>query len=115
MFCLFVCLRVLCLLYLRGYVETWFFFFSSRRRHTRCGRDWSSDVCSSDLHGARAVLSWDQATHMPPGGAAARGRQIALLSGLEHERMTNPAIGRLLDALTPWAETQPADSDAAAL
>src|SRR6266852_4404151 len=26
-----------------------FFFFSSRRRHTRCYRDWSSDVCSSDL------------------------------------------------------------------
>src|SRR3989337_4085386 len=24
-------------------------FFSSRRRHTRCYRDWSSDVCSSDL------------------------------------------------------------------
>src|SRR2546422_7990404 len=42
-----------------------FFFFSSRRRHTRCSRDWSSDVCSSDLLlvarlvaqiGARAVL-----------------------------------------------------------
>src|SRR3989442_6494125 len=30
------------------------FFFSSRRRHTRCGRDWSSDVCSSDLFGRRA-------------------------------------------------------------
>src|SRR2546422_7209773 len=28
-----------------------FFFFSSRRRHTRCSRDWSSDVCSSDLLG----------------------------------------------------------------
>src|SRR3989442_9886431 len=28
---------------------SFFFFFSSRRRHTRCGRDWSSDVCSSDL------------------------------------------------------------------
>src|SRR2546429_9772024 len=27
------------------------FFFSSRRRHTRCSRDWSSDVCSSDLQG----------------------------------------------------------------
>src|SRR6266852_8996315 len=26
-----------------------YFFFSSRRRHTRCYRDWSSDVCSSDL------------------------------------------------------------------
>src|SRR3989442_5504898 len=33
-----------------------YFFFSSRRRHTRCGRDWSSDVCSSDLfHGACAL------------------------------------------------------------
>src|SRR2546422_5088368 len=29
-----------------------FFFFSSRRRHTRCSRDWSSDVCSSDLTSA---------------------------------------------------------------
>src|SRR5206468_8456575 len=28
-----------------------FFFFSSRRRHTRSDRDWSSDVCSSDLLG----------------------------------------------------------------
>src|SRR5207247_4139030 len=28
------------------------FFFSSRRRHTRSTRDWSSDVCSSDLDGA---------------------------------------------------------------
>src|SRR5215510_2781507 len=27
-----------------------FFFFSSRRRHTRWPRDWSSDVCSSDLY-----------------------------------------------------------------
>src|SRR3712207_8638439 len=27
-----------------------FFFFSSRRRHTRYWRDWSSDVCSSDLY-----------------------------------------------------------------
>src|SRR5437899_11827699 len=31
------------------------FFFSSRRRHTRCLSDWSSDVCSSDLPGAAAV------------------------------------------------------------
>src|SRR5207249_7837631 len=30
-------------------VEGYFFFFSSRRRHTRSKRDWSSDVCSSDL------------------------------------------------------------------
>src|SRR2546421_5646837 len=30
-------------------VCSFFFFFSSRRRHTRSDRDWSSDVCSSDL------------------------------------------------------------------
>src|SRR5256884_6521906 len=30
-----------------------YFFFSSRRRHTRCSRDWSSDVCSSDLFSSR--------------------------------------------------------------
>src|SRR2546422_5828284 len=30
------------------------YFFSSRRRHTRCSRDWSSDVCSSDLQIADA-------------------------------------------------------------
>src|SRR6266511_3100588 len=32
-----------------------FFFFSSRRRHTRFSRDWSSDVCSSDLPPARSL------------------------------------------------------------
>src|SRR6201999_4448947 len=30
-------------------------FFSSRRRHTRCLSDWSSDVCSSDLGAVKAV------------------------------------------------------------
>src|SRR2546429_9048873 len=34
-----------------------FFFFSSRRRHTRCSRDWSSDVCSSDLQGIRQMVT----------------------------------------------------------
>src|SRR5687768_18271598 len=34
-----------------------FFFFSSRRRHTRCSRDWSSDVCSSDLDLAGVAAS----------------------------------------------------------
>src|SRR3989440_1647530 len=31
------------------FILFFFFFFSSRRRHTRSDRDWSSDVCSSDL------------------------------------------------------------------
>src|SRR5205814_7056235 len=34
-----------------------FFFFSSRRRHTRCLSDWSSDVCSSDLLTAWATTT----------------------------------------------------------
>src|SRR2546429_4235988 len=33
------------------------FFFSSRRRHTRCSRDWSSDVCSSDLGTRTAAIT----------------------------------------------------------
>ena len=35
--------------------------FSSRRRHTRCSRDWSSDVCSSDLHSA-FPCGWHECT-----------------------------------------------------
>src|SRR5258707_10752010 len=39
----------LLLLFLSYFYFFFFFFFSSRRRHTRYWRDWSSDVCSSDL------------------------------------------------------------------
>src|SRR3712207_8447043 len=42
MISIFLMLYILTLLF-------FFFFFSSRRRHTRYWRDWSSDVCSSDL------------------------------------------------------------------
>src|SRR6266446_7145144 len=39
-------------------MSLWYlFFFSSRRRHTRLQGDWSSDVCSSDLHGPRRRIS----------------------------------------------------------
>src|SRR5256885_16990534 len=36
-----------------------FFFFSSRRRHTRLQGDWSSDVCSSDLHNFHHIFAHD--------------------------------------------------------
>src|SRR2546422_3377310 len=49
-----------------------FFFFSSRRRHTRCSRDWSSDVCSSDLlstgHTARPRRVHTDSAHGPEQG-----------------------------------------------
>src|SRR5687768_17904915 len=41
----------------RSRLRIFFFFFSSRRRHTRCSRDWSSDVCSSDLINGNYVLN----------------------------------------------------------
>src|SRR6266496_6238204 len=37
-----------------------FFFFSSRRRHTRSLRDWSSDVCSSDLDVYDPEFNWQR-------------------------------------------------------
>src|SRR2546429_4615822 len=40
-----------------------FFFFSSRRRHTRCSRDWSSDVCSSDLKTQPEIFLEPVGTH----------------------------------------------------
>src|SRR5690606_39732543 len=44
------------------------FFFSSRRRHTRFSRDWSSDVCSSDLTGRkRRRTDWSAAAAALPG------------------------------------------------
>src|SRR5690606_3416304 len=38
------------------------FFFSSRRRHTRFSRDWSSDVCSSDLAADEFLRRWPQSS-----------------------------------------------------
>src|SRR2546429_6232942 len=56
------------------------FFFSSRSRHTRCSRDWSSDVCSSDLvsGGPNALQLEVQHTL----GAAASTGEWALTSGV---------------------------------
>src|SRR5256884_6289015 len=75
------------------------FFFSSRRRHTRCSRDWSSDVCSSDLDDALRVAPRAHRPvgvlllHRPrrPPGTAQRGqragrvaRPVRLLQGAGH-------------------------------
>lgn len=69
----------------------------------------------NDLNSAAAVLYWDQATYMPPGGAEARGRQLATLSQLAQEKFTDPAVGRLLDELQPYGAGLPYDSDDACL
>src|SRR5690625_8005150 len=71
------------------------FFFSSRRRHTRWPRDWSSDVCSSDLQ-IGAVLS---------------GRQLAINERGEAlaERITgtlSPAQRTTWQAIGPYGTNQ---------
>src|SRR5436305_14858662 len=77
------------------------FFFSSRRRHTRCGRDWSSDVCSSDLGLMYiATREYGVAMYMRPrmtSGVASLGRkpeQIGRASCREREEISEGA-GRL--------------------
>ena len=67
----------------------------------------------SDLNNIGAVLGWDQATYMPSGGGTARGRQLATLSRIAHEKATAPAIGTLLHKLSKLAD-QSDDSDDAA-
>lgn len=69
----------------------------------------------NDLDMASSVLGWDQLTYMPPGGAEARGRQMATLARLSQEKNTEPAMGKLLDDLLPYADSLPYDSDDAAL
>jgi carboxypeptidase Taq len=68
-----------------------------------------------DLEGIASLLSWDQSTYMPPGGAPARGRQLALTARLAHERQTDPDLGRLLDKLEVQTDSMPYDSEDASL
>src|SRR5436309_7895981 len=87
-----------------------FFFFSSRRRHTRFSRDWSSDVCSSDLS--------DQTTHL--GYRTARKAVLEALSqkttllmevtpgGIDYTPALLPVLEWLSDASI---ETQPGRSE----
>src|SRR3989442_678881 len=69
-----------------------FFFFTSRRRHTRCGRDWSSDVCSSDL-----------------------GDIDLRKTALEHARRELAAAARTLDGIARARREAELDAEAAAV
>src|SRR5690606_40423040 len=67
-------------------MSTWcvIFFFSSRRRHTRFSRDWSSDVCSSDLGRVRS-----SGQRLPQHVETDRTQvERAPVEGLEVERLT---------------------------
>src|SRR5712675_1048070 len=68
------------------------FFFSSRRRHTRCSRDWSSDVCSSDLHGNQVAGLLGLLDHRddPSRGAAVQRRSEERRVGKECRSRWSP-------------------------
>lgn len=53
----------------------------------------------SDLNRAGAVLGWDQQVNMPPGGAEARGQQLATLGKIAQEKFTADEVGSLLEDL----------------
>src|SRR3712207_9573468 len=66
-----------------------FFFFSSRRRHTRYWRDWSSDVCSSDLR------RWGVRLMAPRRGGPTLGPPHGRATGARPPRRGPPGAGRL--------------------
>ena len=47
------------------------------------------------LESCAGLLGWDEETTMPPGGAAHRAAQLALLAGLGHDRAVDPRVGEL--------------------
>src|SRR5215203_7137641 len=67
------------------------FFFSSRRRHTRYWRDWSSDVCSSDLDRVATATSAKEALVYLSGG-----RYDALFLDVHMPEIEGMALARLL-------------------
>ena len=72
---------------------------------------------ASTLGSCCAVLHWDQETKMPPEGIEPRGRQLALLAGLTHEKVTSKEVGDLLAECEQMAELtdEPASDSAVTL
>jgi carboxypeptidase Taq len=69
----------------------------------------------TDLSKVAALVGWDQRVFMPPAGGAVRAEQNATLSRIIHDKFTDPEIGRLLDGLASYEQSQPYDSDDASL
>ncbi len=67
----------------------------------------------ADIGYAASVLGWDQQVNMPPGGALARGQQLATLSKIAQEKFISDEVGRLIEDLKQ--EFDGADTDEAAL
>src|SRR2546429_6850190 len=86
-------------------VEYSVFFFSSRRRHTRCSRDWSSDVCSSDLIVVIEAafvpggIVWSALDHAAAGGD---GHRIGENSRRPVDRLQDVLFGEMPKSFGPF-------------
>src|SRR5207249_6423136 len=78
-----------------------FFFFSSRRRHTRSKRDWSSDVCSSDLTPPpdRAGFERELASRMEQPREEDPEQQVEALRQFQRAALFRVAVADLTGAL----------------
>ena len=65
----------------------------------------------ADLGQIEALLGWDQQVNMAPGSAESRAQQMATLGAITHDKATSPEIGKLLEALLPWADSLDPDSE----
>src|SRR2546430_8319505 len=70
-----------------------FFFFSSRRRHTRFDCDWSSDVCSSDLRRSRPLATWTSRWSRPSHPATWSGASSRRGGGIGRGHALTPVHG----------------------
>src|SRR6266508_6208876 len=91
-----------------------FFFFSSRRRHTRGPRDWSSDVCSSDLGSFQLTVSdngrgTDRTTTRGVGWTSMRERAAEL--GGSCTITSRPEGGLVVRAVLPLSDDEPVEAD----
>jgi carboxypeptidase Taq len=68
-----------------------------------------------DIRYAASVLSWDQQTQMPSGGANGRGNQVSTLFRIAHEKFTSSEVGQLLEDISSSAAEIDPDADDARL
>jgi len=69
----------------------------------------------NDLGRARALLDWDERTHMPPAGIEPRAEQLATLARIRHELLISDEVGRLIEAAAIELDSLPYESDEASL
>src|SRR5207249_7999178 len=98
-----------------------YFFFSSRRRHTRSKRDWSSDVCSSDLSRSESneracmqaleeginvavVFSTKKGEPLPESYKWRNGQRYPVLDGDVNDRSEERRVGRECRCRGWWGE-----------